>query len=103
MRDAGEPPAVEKIPATYRFPVLSNVSACTVLPTPLPSADQPKPFHMATRLTVPPSAVAKPPPAYKFPNESNVSANTVELMPSPSAVQLTPSHEATRFAEVAPA
>src|SRR5437588_6702110 len=60
---AGEPPAVVKIPPTYRFPTASKASACTVLPTPAPTADQPNPSHTATRFAGNPSAVLKPPPA----------------------------------------
>src|ERR1041385_3819654 len=57
------PPAVRKVPPTYRSEP-DSASAETSLSTPVPNADQLLPLHLATRLAAMPPAVVKAPPAY---------------------------------------
>src|SRR5713226_8105979 len=85
--------AFVKAPPAYRsLPVIARAN--TRLSIPIPSADQPLPFHLAMWLTVMGTlsllaAVVKKPPAYTL-LPKTVTTSTVPLIPAPSADQLPP-------------
>src|SRR5438093_939547 len=99
MRDIIFPPAMRKLPPTYRF-VPHVASALTSGPLPLtaavpePMADHVFPSHRAMRLADTPSAIVKIPPAYRV-SPATATASMVLFIPVPTADHELPSQRAT--------
>src|SRR6476661_109296 len=111
---AGTPLASVKLPPTYNAPpaaaraVTSAQSGLTWLPTPLPTADQLLPSHLARLLAGTLPAWAKWPPTYKSdPTASRAYTCGYSpgrpLMPLPRLLQVAPSQRATLLAGWPPA
>src|SRR5262245_48594976 len=105
MLFAAAPPAIVKSPPAYSAgpaPSSNTVRAPTPPFTPLPSAAQFEPFHLAMLFAAAPPAVVKPPAAYSAgpaPSSNTVRAPTPPFTPLPSAVQVEPFHLTTPPAE----
>src|SRR5262245_57835360 len=91
------------------MPASKTVRACTKELSPLPSAVQLEPSHVALLSASTPPAVVKEPPAWSagpLPSSYAIKAETLlrlPLIPLPSAAQLEPSHFAMSFAATPPA
>src|SRR5262245_54029993 len=107
------PPALVNQPPAKRLGPLPSSCATrarTLLPIPLPSADQLVPFHFARLLAATPPALENLPPAYSagpLPSSNTAKASTdvgpPDVTPVPSLDQKEPSHLAMRLAWTAPA
>src|SRR5262245_11169771 len=101
MRLEATPPASRHGP-----PPSSKAAIAITLPTPLPSADQLVPSHLAIPLAGTPPMVKKLPAAWSAappPSSKTPSTETFEVVPLPSGDQLVPSQRAIEPAGTPPA